>query len=283
MSGELEEIGYGGMAFELFAHVSHLLGYKVVLLGLYNGQTLPGVAAEEIATRIVTPDGVILPRIEPPVPGPPPPPLPPPASRRSKTNKTNAANETMKDTKKTDGGPLGRLSPTTPPDCSWFAPRSPLPSPPSSSPQGPLQPPPPVPSSPPPAPPPPARPATTKKKGHHPQERGGKEEEEEENAEGAGCGEEEKKKNDGGGKEEEEEEEEQEDKEQVRVLVRFTPGKEYIKLVLRRRRVVGAMLVGDTDGLEETFENLMLNRLDLGDDLQHHLLDPDVDIDDYFD
>ena len=43
----------------------------------------------------------------------------------------------------------------------------------------------------------------------------------------------------------------------------------------------GALLIGDTD-LEETFENLILNQLDLsayGEDL----LDPNIDIEDYFD
>ena len=41
------------------------------------------------------------------------------------------------------------------------------------------------------------------------------------------------------------------------------------------------MLLGDTD-LEETFENLILNRFDVscfGD----RLLDPDIDLEDYFD
>lgn len=64
-------------------------------------------------------------------------------------------------------------------------------------------------------------------------------------------------------------------------LVRVTPGREYIKLVLADGKVHGAVLVGDTE-LEETCENLILNQTDvahLGDDL----LNPDVDIEDYFD
>lgn len=64
-------------------------------------------------------------------------------------------------------------------------------------------------------------------------------------------------------------------------LVRVTKDKEYIKLVLVEGRLKGALLVGET-GLEETFENLLLNQLDLtpfGDDL----LNPDIDIEDYFD
>ena len=43
----------------------------------------------------------------------------------------------------------------------------------------------------------------------------------------------------------------------------------------------GAILIGETD-LEETFENLILNQMDLsiyGEDL----LDPNIDIEDYFD
>lgn len=47
----------------------------------------------------------------------------------------------------------------------------------------------------------------------------------------------------------------------VQVHVRVTPGAEYAKVVALHGRVVGAMLVGETD-LEETLENLILNRLD---------------------
>ncbi|XP_023341664.1 pyridine nucleotide-disulfide oxidoreductase domain-containing protein 1 [Eurytemora carolleeae] len=65
------------------------------------------------------------------------------------------------------------------------------------------------------------------------------------------------------------------------LLVRVTPGKEYVKVVMKDGRMQGAVLIGDT-GLEETFENLILNQMDLsvyGEDL----LSPDVDIEDYFD
>lgn len=65
------------------------------------------------------------------------------------------------------------------------------------------------------------------------------------------------------------------------ILLRMTPGKEYIKFVLQRGRLQGAILIGDT-GLEETCENLILNQIDLtpfGDDI----LNPDIDIEDYFD
>lgn len=64
-------------------------------------------------------------------------------------------------------------------------------------------------------------------------------------------------------------------------LLRVTQGKEYIKYVMAEGRLHGAILIGDT-GLEETTENLILNQLDLspyGDDI----LNPDIDIEDYFD
>ncbi|XP_072142557.1 pyridine nucleotide-disulfide oxidoreductase domain-containing protein 1 isoform X2 [Dermacentor andersoni] len=66
-----------------------------------------------------------------------------------------------------------------------------------------------------------------------------------------------------------------------RALVRVNPGQEYIKLLLHDGRLKGAVLIGDTD-LEETCENLLLNQLDLG-PLADHLLDPEVDIEDFFD
>lgn len=64
-------------------------------------------------------------------------------------------------------------------------------------------------------------------------------------------------------------------------LLRVTKDKEYIKYVLVDGRLEGAILIGET-GLEETTENLILNQLDLspyGDDI----LNPDIDIEDYFD
>jgi NAD(P)H-nitrite reductase large subunit len=51
--------------------------------------------------------------------------------------------------------------------------------------------------------------------------------------------------------------------------------------VLQNGRIQGALLIGETD-LEETFENLILNQIDVspyGEDL----LDPNIDIEDYFD
>ena len=41
------------------------------------------------------------------------------------------------------------------------------------------------------------------------------------------------------------------------------------------------MLIGDTN-LEETFENLILNKLDVS-HLGVNILNPDIDIEDYFD
>ncbi|CAG0912432.1 unnamed protein product [Notodromas monacha] len=65
------------------------------------------------------------------------------------------------------------------------------------------------------------------------------------------------------------------------ILLRVTKGREYVKTVMQDGKMQGALLIGDT-GLEETFENLILNQLDLsvyGEDL----LDPGIDIEDYFD
>lgn len=65
------------------------------------------------------------------------------------------------------------------------------------------------------------------------------------------------------------------------ILLRTTKGVEYVKFVLQNNRLQGAVLIGDTD-LEEMCENLILNQLDLspcGDDI----LNPDIDIEDYFD
>ncbi|XP_033888769.2 pyridine nucleotide-disulfide oxidoreductase domain-containing protein 1 isoform X1 [Acipenser ruthenus] len=65
------------------------------------------------------------------------------------------------------------------------------------------------------------------------------------------------------------------------LLLRCTKGHEYVKVVMQRGRMMGAVLIGDTD-LEETFENLILNQMDLsayGEDL----LNPNIDIEDYFD
>lgn len=65
------------------------------------------------------------------------------------------------------------------------------------------------------------------------------------------------------------------------ILLRVTKGQEYVKLVLENDRMQGAVLIGDTD-LEEMCENLILNQLDLS-IYGEELLNPDIDIEDYFD
>lgn len=65
------------------------------------------------------------------------------------------------------------------------------------------------------------------------------------------------------------------------LLLRMTKGKEYIKVVLKDGTMQGAILIGDTD-LEETFENLILNQTDLT-PFKDDLLDPNIDIEDFFD
>ncbi len=68
------------------------------------------------------------------------------------------------------------------------------------------------------------------------------------------------------------------------VHFRMDKGNELVKIVAQDNRLQGAILIGETD-LEETFENLILNQIDLS----HmgkgpvELLDPNVDIEDYFD
>ncbi|XP_055938282.1 pyridine nucleotide-disulfide oxidoreductase domain-containing protein 1-like isoform X2 [Argiope bruennichi] len=65
------------------------------------------------------------------------------------------------------------------------------------------------------------------------------------------------------------------------IIVRSSERTEYVKVVMQDGRMQGAVLVGETD-LEETFENLIHNALDLsvyGEDI----LNPDIDIEDYFD
>ncbi|VDP83938.1 unnamed protein product [Echinostoma caproni] len=65
------------------------------------------------------------------------------------------------------------------------------------------------------------------------------------------------------------------------LLMRVTPGEEYVKCVMQSGRMQGALLIGETD-LEETLENLIVNQLDLI-NLEDSLLDPNIDLSDYFD
>ena len=55
----------------------------------------------------------------------------------------------------------------------------------------------------------------------------------------------------------------------------------FVRVLLLRGRMIGAVLIGETD-LEETFENLILDQLDLS-SYGPALLDPDVEIDHIFD
>jgi hypothetical protein len=66
----------------------------------------------------------------------------------------------------------------------------------------------------------------------------------------------------------------------LKVLTRVSPD-EYIKCVVSGGRVVGCMIVGESD-LEETMENIMLSQINV-DALGFDLLDDEVDIEDFFD
>ncbi|VCX36521.1 unnamed protein product, partial [Gulo gulo] len=65
------------------------------------------------------------------------------------------------------------------------------------------------------------------------------------------------------------------------LMLRCTKGHEYVKVVMQHGRMMGAVLIGETD-LEETFENLILNQTDLS-SYGEDLLDPNIDLEDYFD
>ncbi|VDO38616.1 unnamed protein product [Haemonchus placei] len=56
---------------------------------------------------------------------------------------------------------------------------------------------------------------------------------------------------------------------------------QFVQCIMFNHRVVGAVLVGETD-LEETMENLILNKTDL-ERIEENFLDPQIDIEDYFD
>ncbi|KAL4421166.1 hypothetical protein ABPG77_003349 [Micractinium sp. CCAP 211/92] len=71
--------------------------------------------------------------------------------------------------------------------------------------------------------------------------------------------------------------------EDIAVYSRVTEGQErtFVRVLLLRGRVQGAVLIGDTD-LEETFENLIMDQLDVG-AYGPALLDPDFELDHVFD
>lgn len=74
---------------------------------------------------------------------------------------------------------------------------------------------------------------------------------------------------------------EREEGDQLDVVVRVNPGKDYVKVTLRDGRVLGAVLIGDS-GLEETLENLIYDRIDVS-PFKDQLLDNTIDIEDFFD
>lgn len=59
------------------------------------------------------------------------------------------------------------------------------------------------------------------------------------------------------------------------------PESTFVRVLLLRGRLVGAVLIGETD-LEEAFENLILDGIDLS-SYGPALLDPDVEVDHIFD
>ena len=66
-----------------------------------------------------------------------------------------------------------------------------------------------------------------------------------------------------------------------KMLVSVQENKQYSKVIIKDGKLKGCILIGDTD-LEETFENLILNQLDIS-DIKDNLLDNTVDLEDYFD
>ena len=66
-----------------------------------------------------------------------------------------------------------------------------------------------------------------------------------------------------------------------RVLESTEDGPSFVRVLLLRGRMQGAVLIGETD-LEETFENLILDGLDLS-AYGPTILDPEVDLEAYFD
>ncbi|CDW55650.1 hypothetical protein TTRE_0000392301 [Trichuris trichiura] len=64
-------------------------------------------------------------------------------------------------------------------------------------------------------------------------------------------------------------------------LVRIACGEEYIKILFRDGYVQGAVLIDET-GLEEVVENLIMNHMDIS-RVKDDLLNPTIDLEDYFD
>lgn len=66
-----------------------------------------------------------------------------------------------------------------------------------------------------------------------------------------------------------------------RVLAPASDDSSFVRVLLARGRVRGAVMIGETD-LEEAFENLILDGLDVG-GYGPALLDPDIELDHVFD
>lgn len=56
---------------------------------------------------------------------------------------------------------------------------------------------------------------------------------------------------------------------------------EYVKIICKNSRIHGAVLIGETD-LEEIIENLILNQTDIS-QIENDFLNPEIDLEDYFD
>ncbi|EGC34477.1 hypothetical protein DICPUDRAFT_88309 [Dictyostelium purpureum] len=69
--------------------------------------------------------------------------------------------------------------------------------------------------------------------------------------------------------------------EQYQIYTREILGEQYVKVILENGKLIGSLLIGNTD-LEETFENLILNHIDLS-RYGPEILNPEIDIEDYFD
>lgn len=59
------------------------------------------------------------------------------------------------------------------------------------------------------------------------------------------------------------------------------PDGQFVRVLLHNHRMIGAVLVGET-GLEEAFENLILDGLDLS-SYGPDILDPEIELDNIFD
>ncbi|KAM9995401.1 hypothetical protein ACTFIY_001573 [Dictyostelium cf. discoideum] len=73
----------------------------------------------------------------------------------------------------------------------------------------------------------------------------------------------------------------EENQDNIKIYTREIIGEQYVKVILKNGRLIGSLLIGDTD-LEETFENLILNQIDLS-RYGAEILNPEIDIEDYFD